>query len=86
MILTPAFAVVALHAMSRYSKFDPESEHDWGVFIFAGYAFVWQIEYRGRDGVGSSPDPADPEITCRVLTLYIIEDVQRRAPTQASST
>jgi hypothetical protein len=23
--------------MARYNKFDDSSEHDWGVFIFAGY-------------------------------------------------
>ena len=64
----------ALHVMSRYNKFDDDSEHDCGVFIFAGYSFEWRIEYRGKDGIGVSPDPADPEKTYRVLTLYAIND------------
>jgi|SRR5579862_2996361 len=65
----------ALSVLARYNKFDSASEHDCGVFIFAGFAFEWRIEYRGKDGTGRSPDPADPEQTCRVLTLYTIDDV-----------
>ena len=64
----------ALYALSHYNKFHAESEHDWGVFIFAGYAFEWHIDYRSRDGVGISPDPADPDKTFRVLTLYVVGD------------
>src|SRR3984885_4135391 len=60
----------ALSVMARYSTFDDASEHDWGVFIFAGFSFEWRIEYHGKDGIGVSPDPADPEKTLRVLTLY----------------
>ena len=50
----------ALSVMARY-KLDDASEHDCGVFIFAGYSFEWRIEYRGPDGIGVSPDPADPK-------------------------
>jgi hypothetical protein len=69
----------ALSVLARYCKFDLDSEHDWGTFIFAGYSFEWRIEYRGKDGTGRSPDPADPERTFRVLTLYAIDDVLARA-------
>ena len=65
----------ALSVLTRYNKFDAHSEHDWGVFIFAGYSFEWRIEYRGQDGTGVSPDAADPEKTFRVLTLYAVDDV-----------
>ena len=65
----------ALSVLARYNKFHPDSEHDWGTFIFAGYSFEWRIEYRGKDGTGRSPDPADAEQTFRVLTLYVIDDV-----------
>jgi hypothetical protein len=43
--------------------------------ITFGYAFEWRIEYRGKDCVGVSPDPADSENTFRVLTLYAVDDV-----------
>jgi hypothetical protein len=65
----------ALAVLARYNKFHPDSEHDWGTFIFAGFSFEWRIEYRGKDGTGISPDPADPDKTLRVLTLYAIDDV-----------
>jgi Protein of unknown function (DUF3768) len=67
----------ALYVVSRYNKFDDDSEHDWGVFIFAGYSFEWQIEYRSEDGSGLSPDPADPAKTFRVLTLHTVNDLLR---------
>ena len=65
----------ALSVMARYNKFDDASEHDCGVFIFAGYSFEWRIEYRGKNGTGVSADPANPEQTLRVLTLYAFDDV-----------
>jgi hypothetical protein len=65
----------ALSVLAHYSKFAADSEHDWGTFIFAGFAFEWRVEYRGKDGSSVSPDPTDPEQTCRVLTLYAVDDV-----------
>jgi hypothetical protein len=65
----------ALCTLARYSRFSGDSEHDSGVFIFAGFAFEWRIEYRGADGTGHSADPADPDKTMRVLTLYTIDDI-----------
>src|SRR5580704_11539765 len=68
----------ALTVLARYNKFDSASEHDCGVFIFAGFAFEWRIEYRGKDGLGLSPDPCDPQETFRVLTLYTTDDILAR--------
>ena len=65
----------ALSVLARYDSFDPHSEHDCGVFIFAGFAFEWRIEYRRPDGSGPSDDPADPDKTLRVLTLFTIDDL-----------
>jgi hypothetical protein len=65
----------ALSVLARYEKFHPDSEHDWGTFIFAGFSFEWRIDYRGKDGMGTSSDPADPDKTFRVLTLFAIDDV-----------
>ncbi len=65
----------ALSVLARYNKFHPDSEHDWGTFIFAGFSFEWRIQYRSKKGAGISPDPADPDKTLRVLTLYAIDDV-----------
>jgi hypothetical protein len=77
--LDPRLRGRALSVMARYNKFDADSEHDHGVFIFAGYAFEWQIEYRGQDGTDLSPDPANPDKTFRVLTLHAFDDVLARS-------
>lgn len=68
----------ALAVLARYNTFDPASEHDSGVFIFAGFAFEWRIEYRNKYGTGLSPDPSDAAQTERVLTLYTIDDILAR--------
>ena len=73
--LDPQLRGRALWAMARSNKFDNTSNHDWGVMIFAGYAFEWRIEYRATDGTRVSPDPADPGKTFRVLTLYTVGDL-----------
>ena len=73
--LDPHLRGRALTVMACYNRFAPDSEHDCGTFIFAGYAFEWRIEYRAKDGSGVSPDPADPEQTFRVLTLYAVDDI-----------
>jgi hypothetical protein len=65
----------ALAVMAKYNKFAEDSDHDSGVFIFAGYSFEWHIEYRGSNGEGVSPDPSDAINTFRVLTLYALHDV-----------
>jgi hypothetical protein len=72
--LDPQLRGRAFCALSRYNKFGPDDDHDYGVFIFAGYSFEWRIEYRDMHGVGCSPNPADPDQTFRVLTLYVIAD------------
>ena len=84
--LDPQLRGRAIWAMARYGRFTGDSEHDWGVFIFAGYSFEWHIEYRGADGTGISPDPADSEKTFRVLTLYLAEDLLARTNPQAEPT
>ena len=73
--LDPKLRGRALWVLSKYKKFHAESEHDWGTFTFGGYAFEWRIEYRSATGVGASPDPVDPDLTFRVLTLEVVADI-----------
>jgi Protein of unknown function (DUF3768) len=65
----------ALSVLARYNSFDADSDHDSGVFIFAGFAFEWRIEYRSVDGCGPAPDPTDAAKTSRVLTLFVVDDL-----------
>lgn len=84
--LDPQLRGRALSYLTRYNKFDADSEHDYGVFIFAGYSFVWAIGYRGPDGNGLSKDPADPDKTFRVLTLSLTSDVLNGVPSCSGTT
>jgi hypothetical protein len=73
--LEPRLRGRALWVLSKCKKFADDSEHDWGTFIFGGYAFEWRIEYRAATGVGPSRDPANVELTFRVLTLEVVADI-----------
>lgn len=73
--LDPSLRGRALSVLSRYNKFSGDDDHQGGVFIFAGYSFEWHIEYRALDGTGFSRDPANPDCTLRVLTLYLARDL-----------
>ena len=48
---------------------DPHAEHDFGAVDEAGERFFWKIDYYDRKTEFGSPDPADPAVTTRVLTI-----------------
>jgi hypothetical protein len=50
---------------------DPYGEHDFGFFEIAGDTFYWKIDYYDADCRYGSEDPADPEMTTRVLTIML---------------
>jgi hypothetical protein len=53
---------------------DPHGEHDFGSFELAGRTFFWKIDYYDKWTEHGSQDPANPEITTRVLILMLAED------------
>ena len=54
------------------SNNDPYGEHDFGSFEFAGERIFWKIDYYDQRGEQyGSPDPADPRVTKRVLTVML---------------
>ena len=48
---------------------DPHGEHDFGSIKIDGETFFWKIDYYDRSMEMGSPDPADPNVTKRVLTI-----------------
>lgn len=48
---------------------DPFGEHDFGLISWDGHELAWKIDYFDLDLVMHSPDPADPTVTARVLTI-----------------
>lgn len=54
---------------------DPHEEHDFGGFDQPGAGGVfWKIDYFDRDLRYASPDPADPCVTRRVLTILLADE------------
>ena len=50
---------------------DPHGEHDFGNFEHAGQNIFWKIDYYDTELAQGSEDPADPEVTARVLTILL---------------
>ena len=67
-----------LEAVRTFTLFDegndPHGEHDFGSFELVGRRFFWKIDYYDRWTEFGSQDPANPDITRRVLTLMLAED------------
>jgi hypothetical protein len=68
----------AVKMVRQFSNFtgdnDPHGEHDFGSFELDGTELFWKIDYYDRDLKYGSPDPADPAVTRRVLTILLAEE------------
>ena len=53
---------------------DPHQEHDFGSFDHHGETIFWKIDYYDLNLALASPEPADPAVTRRVLTLMRAEE------------
>ena len=67
-----------LDAVRTYDQFDedidPYGEHDMGRLAVRGDDYYWKIDYYDRNLEFHSPDPADPVVTVRVLTIMRVEE------------
>lgn len=50
---------------------DPYGEHDFGAFYYRGQRLFWKIDYYDQSMRGASPDPGDPSVTTRTLTVML---------------
>ena len=53
---------------------DPHKERDFGNFTYAGQKLFWKVDYYNLELDGGSPDPADPDVTMRVLTILLASE------------
>jgi hypothetical protein len=65
-------------AIAAFSDFnadnDPWGEHDCASLTVDGVHVIWKIDYYDRRRAFHSPDPADPNLTVRVLTAMLAEE------------
>ncbi|UZE49815.1 DUF3768 domain-containing protein [Rhodopseudomonas sp. P2A-2r] len=67
-----------LQAVSTYSDFgpdnDPHGEHDFGAIEQDGVRYFWKTEYFDQWMQFASPDPSDPAVTTRVMTIMLASE------------
>ena len=72
-ILTPESQSQLMYKVRTFSGFekgnDPYNEHDFGSIDHDGEKFFWKIEYYNHTMESGSPDPSDPSVTMRVITI-----------------
>lgn len=64
-----------LRSLAEYDGFDadndPHGERDFGDIEVHGQTLLWKIDYYDLELMFGSPDPADPCVTTRVLTVML---------------
>jgi Protein of unknown function (DUF3768) len=84
-VMTPGIAALGPEAVGRlvqtisiFDDFcaanDPYGEHDFGAFDFDGTPVMFKIDYYDKSLEFGSPDPADPTVTERIITIMLAEE------------
>jgi len=84
-VITPGVAALGPEAVERIVKTiagfddfcranDPYEEHDFGSFETDGHKIMFKIDYYDRELSMHSPDPADPSVSQRVITVMLAEE------------
>lgn len=53
---------------------DPYGEHDFGIITYDGHCIFWKIGYYNEDLTAGSSNPADPDVTTRVMTVFLASE------------
>jgi hypothetical protein len=84
-VITPGVAALGQEAVARIVKTiavfddfchanDPHQEHDFGAFEVDGHKLFFKIDYYDSSLSQHSPDPADPSVTERIITIMLAEE------------
>ena len=81
---TPGVTALGAEAVARIVKTievfddfcanDPHEEHDFGAFDVDVHTIMFKIDYYDQKLSMHSPDPPDPAITQRVITIMLAEE------------
>ncbi|WP_240325631.1 DUF3768 domain-containing protein [Sphingomonas mesophila] len=67
-----------MQAVRTFSNFtsdnDPHGEHDFGTCSWGLHRVLWKIDYYDVGLEYGSPDPTDPALTTRVLTIMLASE------------
>lgn len=67
--------IAQIRGFARFeAENDPYGEHDFGALTISGKKVCFKIDCYDRDLTSGSPDPADPSVTTRVLTIMLAEE------------
>jgi hypothetical protein len=84
-LITPGVAALGQASVDRIIKTvatfddfchanDPHEEHDFGAFEVDGQNLFFKIDYYDQNLKCHSPDPSDPTVTRRVITLMLASE------------
>jgi hypothetical protein len=84
-VMTPGVAALGQEAAARIIKTiavfddfchanDPHEEHDFGSFEAEGHTIFFKIDYLDGSLTYHSPDPTDPAVTVRVITVMLADE------------
>jgi hypothetical protein len=84
-VMTPGIAALGQEAVDRIVKTiavfddfshanDPHQEYDFGSFEADGHVIFFKIDYFDQNLTYHSPDPSDPAVTRRVITIMLAEE------------
>lgn len=84
-MITPGIAALGQEAVQRLFQTvttcddfcpanDPYGKHDFGSFEASGQKVMFKIDYYDKRLNAHSPDPADPAVTERVITIMLAEE------------
>jgi hypothetical protein len=77
-VLDPDRVFKILRAVAAFDAFspanDPWGEHDCAALQVDDLTIFWKIDYYDRSRSCRSPNPADPALTVRILTIMLASD------------
>jgi hypothetical protein len=73
-----------LHAVRDFDDFTPDNDpyrtHDFGMVDIDGERVMFKVDAYDKNHEYGSPDPADPSVTARVLTILLASEYQPFTP------